>query len=400
LRGSAGVFTRIVLLRAVPGGLNLLALMYVALLVDVAAYGQFSLGIAVATAVGILVGSPVTQTLVANFAIYESGGKAEEYLSALFSFSLLASSLATLLGGVAAIIFGFSFALPAAIFTFCLHNLLQEILRAQLREVTYAAIAVSQSVSFVGLCWLWVSYDARFTVAMSAFALSYGVSTLLSLLVLRLPRPQPRRLLSLKDQVLGGAKLSVAMIIDQASSLGLRAIAGVFGGPDAMGTFSFALDLSQRSVGFLVGAASFSFVPRAFKADAGGHRDQFNKILLKGGLISALAALVAVAVMVAAFQFEVPFIPHNAFAPLTFVLVSCGIAGNRLVKLLLYPHALRLQRLNGVVYANAFGAAVTLCGGIAMVLWLRDIGAGLAMLCGSFAVAVSLGAQLFVSRDR
>jgi hypothetical protein len=169
-----------------------------------------------------------------------------------------------------------------------------------------------------------------------------------------------------------GAPVTLGSVAESGLYLGARYLLGAFGTPQQLGVFSFCLDLAQRLVGFPVNAASYVFVPQAFRHAGDGDGARFRRVLFHG----AGAALVLALSSVAALMLLRAIAPQTSliagpFDPWTFAVVSVAVILNRVKKLVLDPFAVRagltlviaLGYCVGAVAAGIFAAAVNAASG-------------------------------------
>ncbi|UXN73365.1 hypothetical protein N8D56_21195 [Devosia sp. A8/3-2] len=136
-----------------------------------------------------------------------------------------------------------------------------------------------------------------------------------------------------------------------------------------LGVFSFCLDLSQRTVGFLLNAASFAFVPQAFKHHADGDAHLFRSALLKASIAAlTLAGVACAAIMLVWWSGLASSFFPSMFDPIAFLVVSGGVVVSRTMKLTLVPTAMQDQKTGALTWSYAAGGAFVV--GVATVLEL------------------------------
>lgn len=351
-------------LRSVPGIINLIALLLLGDWLALSDYGLFSTAIAVTGFVALMVFGPLMSAVLSQYAIMVRDGHGADYESSYISLTLLFGAVAVVAGYVAV----FLNVMPAewvpAIFTFGVYSAFQELLRAQLRSWAYGIASVGQSLLYLALVMLIVPTHRDPSWVLNLFSASYAAAALLSLALLRFPRLKIPNFPLMKPSLhIGGGYLG-STLGEQLIYVGMRYVILGFGNAQQLGIFSFAVDLAQRTVGFLINAASFVFIPLAFHRDAHDSKDSFGKTLRNGAIISTALSLAAFVVILLIRELNLILALHGPmFDPIAFAIISLAIVMNRLKKLLADPYAMRAQRPFGLIIGYAVGAPAALVAG-------------------------------------
>ncbi|RWQ14450.1 hypothetical protein [Mesorhizobium sp.] len=360
-------------IRVVPGIINLYTLFYLGHVLQPNDYGIFSTVIATVSFISTMVFGIATYSIMPASAKMKVYGLEREYISSVL---VVLSGLSVLVAVSAIITESFrsgSVVAISIIATFGLHTALQEILRSQLRLWAYGWSAIGQALTYQALVMFLVSGDAKVQAALVAFSVSYFVGAIISFWFvgpLDLRRP---RLSYLGRSLVTGHAYVLSNLAENGLFVGLRYIVMILGSHDQLGVFSFCVDLAQRSVGFLMNAASFVFVPRAFSHAAVGGIREFKRGLLTGAAVAAVLAAVSAAGIVLLFfsgyggkWFD------NSFDPLSFTVLSAAVLINRTKKVVIDPFALRSYSTLKLTYAYAIGASVSgLISAVGLALSLR-----------------------------
>ncbi|WP_454890312.1 hypothetical protein [Sphingopyxis chilensis] len=379
-------------LRSVPGVLNLAVLLILGDLLSLTHYGQFSMAIAVTGFIALVAFGPLLFSVISQHASIIKEGHGDDYESSYVSLTVLLAA-GVLVAGLLIAWIGLA---PAewgiAVAAFGIYSVFQELLRAQLRPWAYGIASMSQSLIYLGLV-LWLAPAHRDPLwVLNLFSVSYACAAFVSLYLLRFPRfKRPNFSLLSQSLRIGGGYIG-STIGEQSIYVGMRYIITLFGTSQQLGIFSFAVDLATRTVGFLINAASFIFIPLAFHRDANGSSESFTGTLRNGATISlALSAAAFVAILLVRELGWIPSLNSTLFNPIIFAIISLAIVLNRLKKLLADPYAMRARRPFALVIGYAVAAPPALIlGAIAYNANSQHFGAG-AYLAGYFlAILVTL----------
>lgn len=382
-----GRYFEVLVLRAGPGLVNLGTLLLIGAWLAPADYGSYSTILATTGFVASVFFGPLTNGVISQYSKLQAEGLQKEYESSLVSSVLLQGSGATVLG-VALGAGGFiDFAWIAPVVTFGIYTAVQEILHARLRFYAFGAAAITQAVTFILLAWLFVRSDPTPSVALSVFAASYALAAFVSMSlsgVLRLKRPN---IALLKSTLQVGAPYTSGTVAEQGLYLGVRYVIRFVGTAEQLGVFSFSVDLAQRLIGFLINAASFSFVPVAFKAEVEGGARAFKRVLTSGAVMSVLLSFLAfVGVLLVRETGLVLSLSGPLFDPVVFGIVSAAVVVNRVKKLLLDPLAMRAKKALAIMTGYAISAPLTLAG-CSFVMGKQTVGPETVYLLGYLLAA-------------
>lgn len=373
--------------RAAPGLVNLFALSLVARMAGMESYGLFSLIVTTAILVSNTVFGVVTLPIVSQYAQHRARDDHHAYAATLFG---LAGLLALGVIPVGAVVAAFEpLAGPGliAVLVLALHGLCQELLRARHSLYSYGASDLIQAVGFLAAALVWLGPNSSASGIVGLFAASYVPAIAVSLFGLRGLKPARPRLAMVRDIVSVGRWLALNTLTENILFTGARYLILAQAGAQALGVFSFAVDIAQRSVAFMVNAASFIFVPRAFSARAAQGHAAFVQVLRQGVWVS-LAASAAVMAAIAAASVS----PHaTVFLPPTFDLivfciVSAAAVVNRIKKLLLDSLGLAASRAHRLAAGNLIGAALGLAAMAVLAGPDRTVLVSLGYLAGYVAI--------------
>ncbi|AMU91888.1 hypothetical protein ATM17_23025 [Sphingopyxis macrogoltabida] len=320
-------------------------------------YGFFSLAVSVTSFVSILLFGPLQFSAVSQFAKETAAGRKEEYEASYIGLALLLALAAVLIGLILTMFGLIGTAHIFAAISFGLYSVLIELLRARLKIWTYGIVSLLQSILYLGLVFAFVGQKASHIIALNSYSASYGIAALICLFLIGVPKLRMFRISSLHDSLKIGGGYIVSNMAEQLLYLGTRYIVLLFGTPHLLGVFSFCVDLAQRTVGFLINAASFVFVPLAFHQLAAGESGQFGKTLKKGAYTSfGLSILAFIAILIAQRSGVLPFLNNDLFDEITFAIVSMAVVLNRLKKLTVDPFAMRANMPAALAIGYIIGA--------------------------------------------
>lgn len=336
---SVFVLSRSLAVRAVPGLVNLFTLVFVANVVSASTYGYFSTTVASAGLIANLVFGAISLTIVTQYAEMRRRGILSRYLATIFAVYAVFSLICITLVIVAKSFYSNPIYLSENILLFVLisslHGILQELLRGKQIILAYGASDLLQALSFFAIIWLSVDAASSSDLLVGAFALSYAPAIFLNLVALKddLRLQQPR--LSIAREVIGiGRWLVLGTLAENLLYLGTRYLILWSNGAAALGIFSLSVDMAQRTVGFIVNAASFVYVPRAFAARAQDGDKAFRKVLREGAFVGggaalSVAALISIASLIPLSKMIVP----ADFGTSAFLIISLAAIVNRMKKI-------------------------------------------------------------------
>jgi hypothetical protein len=386
-----------IVIRIVPGLLNIATLLYIGSHLETGQYGIFSTTIATVSFISTLVFGVATYSIMPVSAKMHAAGMGREYVSSILTV-LAVVALFVVLAGLALTWLGFGNAVAATIIvSFGLHTALQEILRSQLRLWAYGWSAIGQAVAYQAGAIILLVGDAKVGSALAAFSLSYFVGALISFAFLGPMNLRRPGFSYLAGSLVTGWGFVLSNLAESGVFVGIRYIVLLLGSETHLGVFSFCLDLSQRSVGFFMNAASFVFVPRAFLSAANGNVREFRRGLFEGAAIALIFATAAAAAIVGLF-----FSGHasgwlgKSFDPVVFGIVSCAVLVNRTKKVIIDPFALRSSKTMTLTYSYAIGALACCCLAALGLWWRVPLGSEMAFL---FGYVVAAACSFFALRN-
>ena len=350
--------------RAGPGVINLASLMVLGNVTAVSTYGIFSTVVATGGMISNMVFGLVILATVSQYAGHAYRENENVYVSTLVILSCALAIPVVTIGLAAAIWIELALPALALVLTLSAHAILQELVRARQKLVIYGLSDITQALVF--LVTTYVMFDRQTTAGavVFAFSASYIPAVLISLAGLRGIRPVAASVVVAKDIVGVGRWLVLTNLSENVLYTGARyLVLGAFG-PHALGIISFSVDLSQRTVAFLVNAASFVYVPKAFHVRERDGDRAFWRTLREGGIVAGITAVAAIVVVVGLLLG--PAAAHYApatFDAVIFVIVALAGVANRLKKLLVEPMAIVRGVASRLPIANVLGAA----GGLAVM---------------------------------
>lgn len=352
---------RALAVRAAPGLINLATLSLVARAASADVYGIFSLIVTTAGLVSNTLFGLVILPIVAQYATHQSQDRHSAYASTLGLLVGLLTLPLIVVGGVAASFTPIAGSALSVVLILSLHTLLQELLRARQSLYLYGTSDLAQSCGFLAatLIFLDVNYNAS-NVAL-LFAASYLPAVAVSLFGLRelkLARPS----LSMAREIVSvGRWLVLNTLTENLLFTGARYLVLSQAGAQTLGVFSYAVDIAQRTVAFMVNAASFIYVPKAFLARATDGHAAFIHLLREGVVVSVLAAGAVMAfVTIGASTFYGAYFLSPTFDVALFCIVSVAAVINRIKKLLLDSLGMATGRSSWLAVGNIVGALIGL----------------------------------------
>ncbi|MER9301468.1 hypothetical protein [Mesorhizobium sp. M0496] len=400
-RASLWEFVESILIRIVPGLLNIVTLLYIGSHLETRQYGIFSTTIVTVSFISTLVFGIVTYSIMPVSAKMHAAGLGREYVSSvLVALSIVALCVVSV--GSVLVWFGFGNAVAATIIvSFGLHTALQELLRSQLRLWAYGWSAIGQAVAYQAGAIVLLVGDAKIGSALTAFSLSYVAGALISFAFLGPMTLRRPRLSYLDGSLATGWGFVLSNLAESGVFVGIRYIILMFGSQAHLGVFSFCVDLSQRTVGFFMNAASFVFVPSAFLSAANGNVREFRRGLFEGATIALIFAAASAAGLIGLFfsGYASGWLGRS-FDPTVFAIVSCAVLTNRTKKVIIDPFALRSNNAMTLTYSYATGALACCCLAALSLWWRLPLGSEMAFLSGyAIAAACSVFALRSVIAD-
>jgi hypothetical protein len=398
VKAAAVDLLRGLVLRSVPGALNLVALVIVGQRLQGAEFGLYSTAVASLTLVASLAYGPVIHSLVSQYARAEQRGLTADYLATTASV-LTGITLAVLALGWVVVAAGFLHWLQLLVIPcFGLFRVMQELLRARLCINEFFVCALCQAATFVILNLAAVEAGDDCLGVLSNFLLSNVAGLLLSVLIARPRFSGVRNAGLMRDSMRIGFPYTLSTLAESGIFLGLRYLTMLFGPPGYIGEFSFCVDLAQRTVGFFVNIAGFMAIPRAFRRETSEGLPGFRRELRTSGLLSVTVALAVLAAVLLAYWLGLmDYLGLSIFDPAAFAIVSLAVIVNRSRKLLFDPEALRQASVSPVLTGYVAGSLVACTLGCAGLAGAVPRGVELAYLSG-YTCAALLCAMLLRRR--
>jgi len=385
-------FGEVLLIRAVPGVVNLLSLAILGERFSAGDFGIYSTTVATATYVGSLLLGPVINGILPEFNRWRTPEDQRHYACLISGVALLWAIIAA--AGMLALP-AFAAGILAAVAASAM-TMLQEVLRGELRNWGYGLVALIQSVS-LALATFFLVQPGDESLAVWLYGISNALGVIFAYCLLGGPRPTFRKIGRLRQTLKIGTTYTLSTLIEGAYTIVARYLIVALGTPHLLGVFSFCLDISQRLIGFLVSLSSFLVVPRAYKQAQEADDAAFRRELYIGSVVGGAASIATLAVVLLARWLDLlPLHVRLLLEPMMFVGIALAITVNRLKKILVDPVVVQANRtsliLTGYLAAAPFTLAATAgalyLGFGAMVGWILLGG----YLLASFASWIGLSA--------
>lgn len=348
------------LIRALPGLLNLAALIVLGARLRTEEFGVYSTIVATATVVGGFILGPLLYGILPEYSkAARSAEGASRFIGLVISVVLLAFAGSLVFAPIAPAPYGAAVVGAAA---FAGMSVLQEILRGQFRIWHYAVVAMVQSAANLTAIALLVGPGCM-AMALWLFAISYGLGLLTAYGLLGFPPPKFSGWREIAQASRIGGAYTIGAVVENGLFLGPRYVVILFGGETFLGVLSFCIDISQRLIAFLVNAASFAFLPKAYSAERSTPegRAEFIRQLREGTIVGAAAALLALVVVVSVqVSGWVPEKLAKMFPPHILVPVAIALTINRLKKIAVDPVAIDANRTGAVLYGFIWAVPISL----------------------------------------
>ncbi|MER8460799.1 hypothetical protein NKH24_32995 [Mesorhizobium sp. M1300] len=323
-------------------------------------YGIFSTTIATVSFISTIVFGAATYSIMPVSAKMKASGLEREYISTVLVVLAVLSVLVSVCAVILDVFTAGNVVAMTIIVSFGLHTALQEMLRSQLRLWAYGWSAIGQALTYQALVTFLVTGDAKVEAALAAFSVSYLVGAIISFWFVGPSDLRRPRLSYLGRSLVTGHAFVLSNLAENGLFVGIRYIVLMLGSHNQLGVFSFCVDFAQRSVGFLMNAAGFVFVPRAFSRAAMGATREFRRGLLTGASVAAILAATSAAGIVILFSsgYAGKWL-DNSFDPISFLIVSAAVLTNRTKKVVIDPFALRSNSTLKLTYGYIIGASVS-----------------------------------------
>jgi hypothetical protein len=382
--------------RLVPGALNVVALLALAAWLSRQSYGLASTFIATATAGADILFGPIYHSVLVHYSEHRARGEHRRFESVHLANTLLLAA-AVGAGGVILAVTGLvDWRIVAAIAAVGSYTSVQEISHARLQFYRFAVGSSSQSLAFLLLAYLMVRPNPTVETAVEAFAISYAIGAFFSALLVR-PNVTLPSIPMLKSAFSLGTMPALSNLVVTAFGLACRYVMLLFGRADALGVFSFSLDIAQRGVGIFINLATFAIVPHALKSSEGGTARELWRRLARGWSAAVLVSLTGAAAIIGLGATHV-FEPLNRpiYDPVSFGLICVAVIVSRSSKMLLSPVAMRLRRtrllLTPMLFVAPIVMALVLLGLALRVPYTVELGFTVAFIVSSwFAYRAIIG---------
>ncbi len=330
--------------RLVPGALNVVALLALAAYLSRQSYGLASTFIATSTAGADVLFGPIYHSVLVHYSEHRARGEDKRFESVHLSNTLLLTATVSAAGAILAAIGLVDWRIVAAMAAVGSYTSIQEISHARLQFYRFAIGSSSQSTAFLLLAYLMVRTGPTVEAAVEAFAMSYAIGAIVSAVLVR-PRLAPPSLPMLKSAFSLGTMPTLSNLVLTAFGLGCRYVMLFFGRGDALGIFSFSLDIAQRGVGIFINLATFAIVPHALKSSEGGNARELWRRLAKGWSVAVGVSLAgAAAIILLGLTHLFPPLNRPVYDPVSFGLICIAVIVSRSSKMLLSPVAMRIRR--------------------------------------------------------
>ncbi|MFB9146800.1 lipopolysaccharide biosynthesis protein [Halomonas alkalicola] len=324
--------------RVLPGALNLLVIILVGRYLSAVEYGQFSLLLATITLFVSVVIGPIEQAIVplhARQALAEGKGSFEGQLLGAIVFIVGVLGILTL---------GFvllGLVQPAWLLLFLsssFSRVFQPILRARLQFWSYGLAEIMKAAVALVFVVLFLRYTPDASTAVLLYAIGLFTGTVVGWILAGFPLPRLPNRAFFKNVIPVGTGLTSSTLAEALLFVGARYVIMLFGSPQFLGVFSFALDLAQRSVGVMINIASFAIIPRAYVKSAQGDDRVFRKMLVRGALTAGgMSLIVFTGIMGLEYFGIIAQYLGDGFSEFAFIAVSAAVVINRLKKLSVDP---------------------------------------------------------------
>jgi hypothetical protein len=205
---------------------------------------------------------------------------------------------------------------------------------------------------------------------LEAFALSYAIGALTSALLVK-PRIARPSLPLLVNAFSIGTVPTLSSGATNLFNLACRYSMLLFGRNEALGVFSFSVDIATRGVGIFLNFATFALVPHALRKDQGADPREMWRELVRGWAVAvAVCVLSAAAIIALGATHLLGPLNRPVYDPISFGLVCVAVIINRSSKMVLSPVAMRLRR-TGVLLTPLIVIAPISLGLMALGLSLR-----------------------------
>lgn len=368
----------VVIIRVVPGVINIVALMALANWMTAALYGVASTYIATSGAIANVVFGPILQGALVAHAEHAGRGERERFERNHITNSVILGSLVALAGFLLFVAGMINWRIAACVGTFGIYTSIQQISQARVRFVIFAVGSTVQSIAFLAISYIIVRTNPIVNSALEAFALSYLIGGVCSAALVRVKITKPE-FRSLRTAFRMGVGPTSSNLAGDVFTLGCRYILIWLGRLDSLGIFAFSVDLAQRSSGFVISLATFAVVPRALRVAGGADTKRLWKMLFRAWVVAVPTSLVGMGAIVAlSFTSWVPALSGAEWSPVSFMMISLAVIVSRTGKMIFTPVAIQLRQTKALVIplliASPIGLWVVLIAGELKAPYFAEMG--------------------------
>lgn len=360
MTGIKKIFEAIVL-RAIPGLINLFTLLLLSNRLSIIDYGQYSTIIASSGFLAAMIYGPLTFSIISQHTQIAKNKLDKLYESSLVSTSIIISLCILMLSLYIPKNDYFDIYFIISCITFGFYTIAQEILHAQLKIIQFGISSLTQSLLFIITVLIFTDINHTTNFVLILYSISYLIAASVSLhfsnnLYLKIPK---FTILTKTFEI--GFPYTISIALEQCIYLGTRFIIHFFGANAYLGTFSFCTDIAQRIIGFLINATTFVTVPTAFKEDTIASNLKFKTILCKGAILATLLASTAFLIIIFLWNSRlIEQFNKSLFDPISFTILSLAVLINRIKKLTIDPIIMRENKTSMIAFGYAASGPLTL----------------------------------------
>lgn len=338
---TARLALEIFIVRLVPGLINVAVLFVLAAWLSRESYGLASTFMATATAAGMFLYGPILHPALVQHAEHSQREQQTAFEHSHATNSLLFSVAICLVGIPLSFTDLLDWRMVAATVAFGFYTAILQICRSRLQFIRFGIGSTAQSVAFFLFALLLVRPDPSSDSVLEAFAASYLLGAIVSgaLVNMRFARPS---FSNIKESLVIGTAPTLSNAAETLFSLGSRYVLIAIGRMDALGTYSFSLDLAQKTVGIFINIATFGIVPHALKSNDVRH---LWRSLARGSLVAISVSLMSAGAILALGSTSwISALNGLLYDPLSFLIVALGVMINRTGKMMMTPIAIRVRK--------------------------------------------------------
>lgn len=372
---TAKLAFEILLVRVVPGVINVGVLFVLAAWLSRESYGLASTFMATATAAATFLFGPILQTALVQHAEHSEGPEQRTFEHGHATNALLMALVVCLVGLPPSYMGLFDWRMVACTAVFGFYTAILQISRSRLQFYRFGIGSTAQSVAFLLFSFLLVRPDPSIQNVLEAFGASYLAGAVASgaLVNLRFAKPDWRKI---REILVLGAAPTLSNVSETVFSLGSRYILVAVGRVDALGTYSFSLDLAQKTVAIFINIATFGIVPHALKSNDVRH---LWRSLARGSLVALLVSVASAGfILLLGLTTWISALNGLLYDPVSFIIVSLAVMINRTGKMMLTPVSMRVRRahiqLIPMIVMSPIGLLIVWAGTAARVPYAIELG--------------------------